>query len=224
MRSMLSRLTASTESHWSSLMRASVLSRVMPALWTTMSTPRSASTPGRAVGGDVELQRRAADPVGDRREVLALGRDVEADDVRAVARQHLGDRGADAARGAGDDRDLAGQRPLPVLGRVRGRGADADHLAGHVGGAAGEQEAQRRLEVGVRRRVDELRRRPVADLLGRPSGRSPRARAGRRLRRCRARSAARTARASGSRDGRSRRPRAGRRCARSRDASKTSAP
>ena len=36
------------------------------------------------------------------------------------------------------------------LGRVRHGGADADHLAGHVGGAAGEQEAQRRLEVGAR--------------------------------------------------------------------------
>ena len=45
-RSMLSRLTARTASHWSSLMRASVLSRVMPALWTTMSAPRSARTAG----------------------------------------------------------------------------------------------------------------------------------------------------------------------------------
>ena len=47
-------------------------------------------------------------------------------DVGAVAREHLGDRGADAARGAGHERDLAGQRALPVLRRGRDRLADLD--------------------------------------------------------------------------------------------------
>src|SRR5918997_635905 len=125
MRSMLSRLTASTESHSSSLMRARVRSRVMPALWTTMSARRSAS----------------------------------------VARPHLGDRRADPARGARHHGRLAGQRPGPVLGYVPDRGGDADDLAGHVGRAAGEQEAQRRLEIGVGIGVDELRGGAVADLL-----------------------------------------------------------
>ena len=48
MRSRLSRLTSSTESHWSSLIRASVLSRVMPALWTTMSAVALGEHAGRA--------------------------------------------------------------------------------------------------------------------------------------------------------------------------------
>ena len=49
---------------------------------------------------------------------------VETDDVGAVARQHLGDRRADPARGAGHERDLAGERPLPVepAGSHRGGG------------------------------------------------------------------------------------------------------
>src|SRR3954470_8085084 len=96
MRSMLSRLTARTESHWSSLIRPSVLSRVMPAVWANMAGSRSAvgaAAPAdvrrRALGRDVERHGRAADPVRGPREVLALGGDVDADHVGAVARQDL---------------------------------------------------------------------------------------------------------------------------------------
>ncbi len=138
-----------------------------------------AATPRRALGRDVELQRGAADPVGDRRQVLALGGDVDADDVRAVAREHLGDRRADAARRAGDDAAVwPGERLVPVVRRVRTAARDPDHLAGDVGRAAGEQEAQRRLEVGVRLDAYTSWRSRLADLLAEPSARSPRARAG----------------------------------------------
>ena len=41
-------------------------------------------------------------------------RHVDADDQGAVAVQHPGDLLADAAAGAGDQRDLAGQRAQPV--------------------------------------------------------------------------------------------------------------
>ena len=43
-------------------------------------------------------------------------------------------------------RDLAGERPVPVVRRVRTAGADADDLAGHVRRARRQQEPQRRLE------------------------------------------------------------------------------
>ena len=68
----------------------------------------------RVLVGDVEQQRGAAELVDQLGEVVALRGDVDADDVGAVARQHAGDGGADAARGAGDHRDLAGQRLVPV--------------------------------------------------------------------------------------------------------------
>ena len=56
-------------------------------------------------------------------------RDVEADDARAVAGQRPGDRGADPARGAGDQRRLAGERALPVeVGKGRDALPDLDHL------------------------------------------------------------------------------------------------
>ena len=55
--------------------------------------------------------------VGDLGQRLAGRREVDGDHVRAVAGQHLGDRGADAARRAGDHGDLAGQRLVPVLRR-----------------------------------------------------------------------------------------------------------
>jgi acetyl-CoA acetyltransferase len=57
---------------------------------------------------------------------------VDADHIGPVARQRAGDRGADAARGAGDDRDAAGQRLLPVLRVGLLAGADPDHLAGDI--------------------------------------------------------------------------------------------
>ena len=94
--------------------------------------------------------------------------DVEADDGGAVARQHLGDGRADPAGRTGDERDLAGQRALPVRGRRRGARADLDHLAVDVRGTAGEQEPQRRLDAGLGpgRHADQLRRGAAAQLLG----------------------------------------------------------
>ena len=79
--------------------------------------------------------------------------------MRAVAREHVGDRRADPARGAGDERDLAVQRPLPVERRRLATGSPIAHdLAGDVGRARREQEAQRRVELvlGAGLDVDEL--------------------------------------------------------------------
>ena len=220
MRSWAIRLMSSTRSHSSSDIRPSVRSRVTPALWTTTSTPPwrsrrwAASLSRRVLGGDVEQQRRAADLVGELGEVLALGGDVDADDMRAVAREHPRDRGADAARGAGDHRDLPGQRLVPVERVARLARADADHLAGHVGRLGRQQEAQRRLGVrlGARARRRRAGRWRPGAAPWRRSARSPPARAGRRPgggRRparaaCRARRGGRSARGRGSRRGRTR--------------------
>src|SRR5699024_527013 len=51
---------------------------------------------GRVIGGDVDGECGAADPVRGLRELLTGRRDVGADHVRAVAGEHLGDGGADA--------------------------------------------------------------------------------------------------------------------------------
>ena len=138
-----------------------------------MSTPAvlglevAGDQPGRVGGRDVGGERGAADLAGQPLEVGGERRDVEADDVGAVAGEHSRDLGADPARGAGDERDLAGERPIPVeLGTAIG-GRDPDDLAGDVGGARREQEAQRRLDLvlGAGRDVDELRGGAAADLL-----------------------------------------------------------
>ena len=131
----------------------------MPALWTRMSSPsaqRSAIDRGRVVGRDVQLDVRAG------------AGHVERDHAGAVARERLGDRRADAARGAGDERGAAGQRALPVDRRVAVARRDVDDLGRHVGRAGREQEAQRGgdLVLGAGRDVDELHGRAPADLLG----------------------------------------------------------
>jgi hypothetical protein len=79
------------------------------------------------LGRDVELQRGAADGVGRPGEPLAGRRDVDAHDRRAVARERAGDRRADPARGARDDRDLALERALRHEVDVRGRGVRRTH-------------------------------------------------------------------------------------------------
>ena len=86
------------------------------------------------VGGDVERQRGAADLGRGLAERLARARSTSTHDhAGAVAGEHLGDGGADAARRAGHQRDLAVQRLVPVGGR-RGVGrTDAEHLAVDVG-------------------------------------------------------------------------------------------
>ena len=139
-------------------MLASSLSRVMPALWTMMSSEpcrfRAWSTirAARVRRRHVELQSGAAEPVRVARQALSRRRDVDADDGRAVASEHLGDRRADPPSGAGDDGDLAGQRGMPVVrghGRAAGGGAHRDDLAVDVGRASGEEEPQRGVGVGL---------------------------------------------------------------------------
>ena len=115
----------------------------------------------RLGGGDVERERLAAQ-LADHPAQLLLGlRHVEADDARAVACERRGDRRADPPRGARDERDPAGERALPVeLRNRRDAGADLDDLAGDVGRARREQEAQRRgeLVLGADGDVHELHR------------------------------------------------------------------
>jgi hypothetical protein len=65
-------------------------------------------------GGDVDLQGSPTDRVGDRREPLALGGQVGADDVGSVARQDARNGCADALGRSGDDGHPASEGPLPV--------------------------------------------------------------------------------------------------------------
>jgi hypothetical protein len=129
---------------------------------------------GRVLGGDIELDRAAAERVRDGLQVGRRLRDVEADDGGAVAGQGVGDRGADPSRGAGDQCGLALERALPIdLGKRRYALADADDLAGDIGRARREQEAQGRLELVIRAGgdVDELRgAAAAADLLAERAG------------------------------------------------------
>ncbi len=92
------------------------------------------------------------------RSASPCGGDVETDDVGAVAGEHLGDRLADAARGARDDGDLAGERVLGVGDGLGLAGADAHDLRRDEGRLGAEEEAQGGLEVALRagRDVDEL--------------------------------------------------------------------
>ena len=129
----------------------------------------------RVVGGDVERQRGAADLGGGLGQRVCRALDVDRDHLRAVAREHLGDRRADAARGTGHDRDLAVQRLVPV-GRRRGvGGADVENLAVDVGRLGGQQEPQGGLQAGrggfgVGGQVDQRRGRAVAQLLAQRAG------------------------------------------------------
>ena len=99
----------------SSLMRASTPSRVRPALLTRMSrSPASSTSALRLLGRrDVGLHRAAADLLRERLGLFAPAA-VADDDGRARARELGGDRAADSARGAGDERGLSleGANPL----------------------------------------------------------------------------------------------------------------
>ena len=96
-----------------SAMLASFLSRVMPALCTTTSTPPCCGAQvvrdalRRVLGGDVEDEVVAVELAHQRLQLAGGLRDVDADDGGAVAVQHPGDLLADAAAGAGDEGDLA---------------------------------------------------------------------------------------------------------------------
>ena len=169
-----SRLTSRTERHRSASVFASSLSRVMPALWTTTSSPpwrvRAWSRMRRAGVGcrDVGLQRGAAHLVRHRGERRAGGGHVDADDGRTVARQDPGDVGADAAGRPGDDGHLAGERPRGV-GRRGGRLAPhPEHLGVDVGRSRGEQELDgaQTSRLGAGGEEDEVRGGPGPELLG----------------------------------------------------------
>ena len=184
------RLTPSTASHSSSLIRPSVLSRVMPALWTTMSTPPWASS--RWVGdlrrgvviGDVDGQRRAAEPSGDLRPARRPIAGTSTPTTWAPSRaSDLGDRLADPARGAGDERDLAGERPVPVDARRassrRGRCGRPGPRRTPTSARAGSAASTRRRCSAAGCDVHELRGRAACGPPCRSSARGPRARAGR---------------------------------------------
>ena len=98
------------------------------------------------VGRHVERQRRRADFRGGLPEILVGPLHVDGHHAGAVAGEHLGDGRADAAGGAGHQRDLAVQRPVPVGGGRRVGRADPEDLSVDVGRLAGQDEPQRRLE------------------------------------------------------------------------------
>ena len=153
--------TPSTPSQCSGAIRASVLSRVMPALWTTTSTPpqrphRVRDLRRRRGVGDVGEQRRAADLSRE----LASGRRRRGDRGRTTCAPSSGEQArrrlADAARGAGDERDLAsssGRIERDVGGRAGAR-RDRDRLAGDERGAAERTKRSTRAEplLGAARR------------------------------------------------------------------------
>ena len=127
------------------------------------------------VGGDVEPQRGATDAAGGLGQGLGGGFHVDRDDAGPVAGEHLGDRRADAAGGAGHDGDLAVQRPVPV-GRWRGVGRpDKENLAVDVRRLGRQDEPQggfqaRRGRFGVRRQVHQRHRGAAAQLLAQRAG------------------------------------------------------
>ena len=103
---------SSSDSLWSRL------SRMIPAhVTSTSSRPLSAASGDRRLDvrarGDVAADRAPADPLGG----LLRGRLVEVrdDDVRSLAREALGGRGADTARAAGDERRLALEPPHRII-------------------------------------------------------------------------------------------------------------
>ena len=96
---------------------------------------------------------------------------VEQHHVGAITGEHFGDGGADAARGAGDQRLLAGQRARPVPD-LFGAGAQAQHLAGDVSALRREEEAQRafQLLVAALADVQQLHAAAAANLFAQRTG------------------------------------------------------
>ena len=131
---------------------------------------------GAGIGsGDVDRQRGAADLVGGGRQRFTGRWDVSGDDVGAVAREYLGNGGADTAGGTGDHGNLAGQWLVPA-----GRGdriflVDADDLGVHERRLSRQQESQGRLQsaqtgLGIGGDVDELGGCAVAQFLAERTG------------------------------------------------------
>ena len=155
-RSCAAMLTAITEFQRPASMLASSLSRVIPALWITMS-----SRPWRAAAWSMIRWPASSRLMSSCRAVPwtslataarwspAAGMSTS-DERGAVAVQRAGDRGADAAGGAGHDGDLAGQRLLGVVGQLAGGGADGQELPVHERRAARQEEPQRPQGAGAR--------------------------------------------------------------------------
>ena len=125
--------------------------------------------------GDIQRQRRPADPRCGLIEGLRGIFDIDGDHVCAVAGEHLGDGGPDPAGRAGDDPHLAGQWSVPVGGSRGAGGTDPEHLSVYVGGLGGQNEPHRRLAPRCARRggggdVDQCGGGPVAQLLGERAG------------------------------------------------------
>ena len=134
-------------SHSASVVSSSGALEAMPAFETTMSTPPNASHRGAERGDDALLvehvrargDRDVAELV--REGSRTLGVEVGRDDARATGRELACHGAADAAGGAGDERDHAleltgrrGERQLvelerPVLDRERLRVVERDEPA-----------------------------------------------------------------------------------------------
>ncbi len=128
-------------------------------------------------GGDVEPQRGAPHPAGRLGQRLGGRFDVDRDDARTVAGEHLGDRRADAAGRARHDGDLAVQRPFPITRRCGVRLPDVEHLAVHVRRLGRQDEPHGRFQArrsgfGVRRQVHQRDRAAVAQLLAQRAGKA----------------------------------------------------
>ena len=98
-----------------------------------------------------------------------------ADHLGAVAGEHLGDGGADTAGRAGDHRDLAVQRLVPVRRWGGVGGPDVEHLAVDVCRLRRQEEPQRGLQarggrLGVGRQVHQRHGRAVLHLLAQRAG------------------------------------------------------
>ena len=152
-----------------------------------MSRPPWRASRGRAIrcagvgGGDVELQRGAADSVGDRGQRVPRRRDVDGDDV--WRRPGPAPRRSTAPMPRAAPVTTA---TLPASGVAQSAGsagvaaADADDLPVDVGRPAGQQEPQRRVGVGLGALgdEDEVRGRAARAAPCRSTGRSPRGPAG----------------------------------------------
>ncbi len=110
--------------------------------------------------GNVQRQAQAVEGGQGLAQHALFLRPVDADHARAFARQGGGDGGTDAARRAGDHRNLAAQRQGEILQRP-GRGErrrQRQHLTGDEGGVLAEEETQRTGQqcVGVAAQLEQV--------------------------------------------------------------------
>ena len=175
-RSSLERLTSSSEVQRSSGILAIVRSRVTPALWTTTSTP-SPSRSAIFAGASSSVMSTSIVLAPSRAATFASSSPragTSSSTSLAPSRCRVSAIASPIPREAPvTSATLALQRSLPVdLRRLRDARADLDHLAGDVGGAGGEEEAQGGVELvlGAGGDVDELHGDAAADLLAERAG------------------------------------------------------